>query len=166
MASSLNLWDSSGSNITADIATLAGTVFVAGEHIVSGDFNRILHETSLITAALADYIKTATTHDITYTTTRENAVTYITQLFNTAASASNISGGSTGQLLYQSAANTTSKLSPSATNGAILTYNTANSAPQWDTDANAGRIDGWHIATGTIPSTPDPNTIYLRKVTT
>jgi hypothetical protein len=51
---------------------------------------------------------------------------------NTATYATNVLGGSTGSIVYQSAANTTALLAGSATNS-ILTY--INNAPAWSTTA-------------------------------
>lgn len=48
----------------------------------------------------------------------------------TATTATNISGGATGDILYQSAAGTTAKLSP-GTAGYVLTSNGSGAAPSW-----------------------------------
>jgi hypothetical protein len=51
----------------------------------------------------------------------------------TSGTTSNVLGGATGGVLYQSAANTTAFLAAPATNNSILAYNTATGAPEWDT---------------------------------
>jgi hypothetical protein len=50
----------------------------------------------------------------------------------TSGTTSNVLGGATGGILYQSAANTTAFLAAPATNNSILAYNTATGAPEWD----------------------------------
>lgn len=59
----------------------------------------------------------------------------LNSLAGSANLASNIAGGSAGQLPYQNAANTTTFLTAPATNNSVLTYNTATSAPEWDSPA-------------------------------
>jgi hypothetical protein len=50
----------------------------------------------------------------------------------TSGTTSNVLGGATGGILYQSAANTTAFLAAPATNNSILAYNTTTGAPEWD----------------------------------
>lgn len=50
----------------------------------------------------------------------------------TSGTTSNVLGGATGGVLYQSAANTTTSLAAPATNNSVLTYNTNTNAPEWD----------------------------------
>jgi len=51
----------------------------------------------------------------------------------TSGTTSNVLGGATGGIVYQTAANTTGFLAATATNNQYLTYNTATSAPAWQT---------------------------------
>lgn len=68
-------------------------------------------------------------------------VTSTTQVANLnvaiSGSTSNVLGGATGGVLYQSAANTTTSLAAAATNNSILSYNTGTSAPAWQTPPQA-----------------------------
>lgn len=52
----------------------------------------------------------------------------------TAALATAVAGGTTGAIVYQSAAGATAFLAASATNGYVLKYNTTTKAPYWDAD--------------------------------
>jgi hypothetical protein len=50
----------------------------------------------------------------------------------TSGTTSNVLGGATGGILYQSAANTTAFVTAPATNNSVLTYNTNTNTPEWD----------------------------------
>lgn len=68
-------------------------------------------------------------------------VTSTTQVANLnvaiSGSTSNVLGGATGGVVYQSAANTTTFLTAPTTNNSALIYNTATSAPTWQTPTQA-----------------------------
>ena len=68
-------------------------------------------------------------------------VTSTTQVANlnvaVSGATSNVLGGATGGVLYQSAANTTTSLAAATTNNSILSYNTGTSAPAWQTPPQA-----------------------------
>jgi hypothetical protein len=50
----------------------------------------------------------------------------------TSGTTSNVLGGATGGVHYQSAANTTAFLAAPSVNNSVLTYNTTTNAPEWD----------------------------------
>lgn len=54
----------------------------------------------------------------------------------TAALATAVAGGTTGAIVYQSAAGVTAFLAASATNGYVLKYNTTTNAPYWAADVD------------------------------
>ena len=54
----------------------------------------------------------------------------------TAALATDVAGGTTGAIVYQSAAGVTAFLAASATNGYVLKYNTTTNAPYWAADVD------------------------------
>jgi hypothetical protein len=68
------------------------------------------------------------------------AGTITASLTGTASLATNLAGGSAGQLLYQSAANVTAELAVTATNNQVLSYNTATNAPQWTAITGTGNV--------------------------
>lgn len=69
-----------------------------------------------------------------------SAGTITASLTGTASLATNLAGGSAGQLLYQSAANVTAELAVTATNNQVLSYNTATNAPQWTAITGTGNV--------------------------
>jgi hypothetical protein len=54
----------------------------------------------------------------------------------------NVAGFGAGQLLYQSATNTTSNVAVTATNNQTLAYNTATNTPYWTGTPNVGAATG------------------------
>ena len=83
-------------------------------------------------------------------------VTSTTQVANLnvaiSGSTSNVLGGAAGSLPYQSAANTTTFLAATATNGGVLAYNTGTNAPFWQTITGTGSI-----AYATSPTISSPS---------
>jgi hypothetical protein len=68
-------------------------------------------------------------------------VTSTTQVANlnvaTSGTTSNVLGGATGRVLYQSGVNATAFLAAPSVNNSVLTYNTTTNAPEWDSPATA-----------------------------
>ena len=87
----------------------------------------------------------------------------------TAALATNIAGGTTGAIVYQSAAGATAFLAASATNGYVLKYNTSTNAPYWaadidtDTHYTSKNIIG-ATAAATVNATAANAALYLNHI--
>jgi hypothetical protein len=63
------------------------------------------------------------------------ASTFSGALSGNANSATSLSGGAKGNIVYQSAAGTTAYLS-NGSNGQVLKFNTTTGLPEWGTDIN------------------------------
>ena len=77
------------------------------------------------------FISTITTGTAPFTVSSTTRVANLNVA--TSGTTSNVLGGATGGVLYQSATNTTTFLAAPATNNSFLTYNTTTGAPEWDT---------------------------------
>ena len=91
-----------------------------------------------------------------------SAGTITASLTGTASLATNLAGGSAGQLLYQSGANTTAELAVTATNNQVLSYNTATAAPQWTAITGTGNVV---YSTSPVLTTPNIGTPSFANLT-
>jgi hypothetical protein len=91
-----------------------------------------------------------------------SAGTITASLTGTASLATNLAGGSAGQILYQSAANVTAELAVTATNNQVLSYNTATNAPQWTAITGTGNVV---YSTSPVLTTPNIGTPSFANLT-
>ena len=94
-----------------------------------------------------------------------SAGTITASLTGTASLATNLAGGSAGQLLYQSAANVTAELAVTATNNQVLSYNTATNAPQWTAITGTGNVVYSTSPVLTTPNIGTPSYAVLTSAT-
>ncbi len=106
----------------------SGTGTGSGVSSITGTANQIIASanTGNVTLSLSSAISGLTS---------VSATTFTGALYGNATTATNISGGAAGQLLYQSGANTTAKLSVGS-DGQVLTL--SGGVPVWDTPTGGG----------------------------
>lgn len=146
----------------------ANTAWESSENvnIVSGKTYRVANTTVLSATQVLGYSIASANGASTIVARDANgdfAANVITaSLTGTASLAANVSGGTAGQLLYQSGANATAKLTVTATNNQVLVYNTATSAPAWSGTPNIGAATGTSVnVSGQLISTQTTGTAPL-----
>ena len=174
VTNNLNVWPSTNSYPSSTDAasdSYFSSGFATGNSISSKTFNTILRELSLTNKAIFEALKNIAGASINATVDLSESLSDLAATVKScleklsvasATQATNISGGSTGQVLYQSTANTTSKLA-AGTDKQVMTYDGTNSKPKWSnqSDITAGNINGgnagdllYQSASGTTSKLP------------
>jgi hypothetical protein len=128
-----------GSATTATTADKVANALTAGTYLTSGGtFDGSTARTFAVDATDANTASKVVARD---GSGNFSAGTITASLSGNASTATNVSGGAAGQLLYQSGLATTAKLGV-GTDGYILTYDGTNTKPKWSASIPSGSVSG------------------------
>lgn len=128
-----------GSATTATTADKVANALSAGTYLTAGGtFDGSTARTFAVDAASANTASKVVARD---GSGNFSAGTITASLTGNASTATNVSGGAAGELLYQSGLATTAKLGV-GTDGYILTYDGTNTRPKWSASIPAGSVSG------------------------
>lgn len=128
-----------GSATTATTADKVANALTAGTYLTAGGtFDGSTARTFAVDATSANTASKVVARD---GSGNFSAGTITASLTGNASTATNVSGGAAGELLYQSGLATTDKLG-GGTDGYILTYDGTNTRPKWSASIPAGSVSG------------------------